>query len=164
MTFGDGIRPHIQKALNLLSDIRPESNEQCLALFEIKKILTNIIGHESGLFECRLEPATVNDWARFLMAHIKRGGKPTHRYDYPFRRSGIFIAKFGGFIIRGSGVNAINVIAPRGVEVTRIGEGIDHGNTYHMDGSGRTPGWVPIYPDVEEGIDKILAREKAFTK
>ncbi len=111
----------------------------------------------------RLRLATLEEYGYFLTEYVNAGGCFTHFYEYPFERAGIQITDTSATIPSGCGVNAINLIVPRGVKVTRT-EGHDHGNSYNMESltvTGTTCSWAPLYEDLAQVISE---RGWEFTK
>jgi hypothetical protein len=111
------------------------------------------------------EPATLGQYLAWLNGYIKRGGKPTHFYDYPIGRLRFRYAAGGPLIVdsdREFGADGRSVIVARGVTAERTNPagpfgGWAHTRLYFMDGyRSNDPGIVPVYSNPE--FDAIRER------
>jgi hypothetical protein len=106
-----------------------------------------------------LVPASAADYARWLRGYVKRGGKITHRYDYPFKRAGFLHATEDVTVNsrKEFGARSRDIIAAPGVKVTRSVPGPQEGfngwghtKVYWMNGyRTNNTGIVPVYSDPE---------------
>jgi len=111
------------------------------------------------------EPATLEQYLAWLNGYIKRGGKPTHFYDYPIGRLRFRYAVGAPLIVdsdREFGAGGRSVIVARGVTAERTNPaglfgGWAHTRLYFMDGyRSNDPGIVPVYSNPE--FDAIRER------
>jgi hypothetical protein len=101
-------------------------------------------------------PAARDQYLEWLAGYVKRGGKPTHFYDYPFRD--FRYAASGTLIVESDyefGANSREIIVARNVEARRTNPagvfgGWAHTGLYFMHGyRTNKPGFVPVYSDPE---------------
>lgn len=95
-----------------------------------------------------LRKATVKEYKKWLKGYIKRGGRPTHVYDYPFsnREDEFYVARADlprSFALYGA--SAIHIIVPEGIKVESGDWG--HCGFFYMDGSVG-PNIVPLFNDI----------------
>lgn len=101
-------------------------------------------------------PATLDQYAAWLRGYIKRGGKPTHFHDHPFK--GFRYAGSATLVIDSGyefGARSREIVVARGVETQRTNpaglfDGWGHSSLYFMHGyRTNKPGFVPVYSDPE---------------
>lgn len=124
-------------------------------------------GHDDRCYECEEErhnarypdttqPATLDQYVRWLEGYTKRGGKVTHPYDRPFGRAEFRYASTSLTIDSSYeyGARARHIIVASGVltELTNPHEafgGWGHSNLYFMHGYRQAGRSVPVYSDPE---------------
>lgn len=102
------------------------------------------------------QAATVDQYAAWLRGYVKRGGKPTHFYDYPFSRarfryasSPLTVDSDYEYGARGrSIVIASGVLTERTNPAGAFG-GWAHSHLYFMHGYRLNDRFVPVYSDPE---------------
>ncbi len=103
--------------------------------FQIKRYYQEMMPH--------LQFASQDDYLKWLRGFLENGGKITHFYDYMFP-DGFHKALRGFNMIPLCGSSAVQIIVPKGVEITSF-QGLGHCDLYLMDGFKVQGGWVPIY-------------------
>lgn len=102
----------------------------------------------------KLRTATVRDYAAWLRGFMEHNGKPTHFYEYPFRReTGFKVAQESfGFQDELHGSQAIHVIAAD--PSMFLGGPLGHCTLYFMSDFSHRGAWVPVYPDVVTSLER----------
>jgi len=103
------------------------------------------------------QPADIEDYVLWLQGYVKRGGKPTHFYDYPVRRADFRYASSTVTVDSDYeyGARSRNIIVANGVTTERTRPagpfgGWAHTHLYFMHGFRTSdPHWVPVYSDPE---------------
>lgn len=101
-------------------------------------------------------PATVEEYATWLLGYVTRGGKPTHFYDYPYSRAGFRYAEHPLTIDSDYeyGANSRKIIVASGVPADRTDPrggfgGWAHTDLFYEHGYRTNRGFVPVYSDPE---------------
>ena len=109
------------------------------------------------------EPATLSQYFAWLQGYIKRGGKPTHFYDYPFGQAGFRYA--GSKLTIDSdyeyGSSLRHIVVAKNVRTERTNPagsfgGWAHTSCFFMHGYRTNKSTVPVYSDPE--FDEFRAR------
>lgn len=105
------------------------------------------------------EPAAKEQYAAWLRGYIKRGGKPTHFYDYPFSRAGF---RFASSLLTVDsdyefGARSRMIVVASGVRTERTRPtgpfgGWGHTKVFFMHGYRTNSNVVPVYSDPEFGF------------
>ena len=103
------------------------------------------------------EPATVQQYAAWLRGYVRRGGKPTHFYDYPISREGFRYAASTVTVDSDYeyGSSLRHIIVAAGVRTERTNpagpfDGWAHTHMFFMHGyRTNRPTAVPVYSDPE---------------
>lgn len=115
----------------------------------------------AGLYNHRglpIKNATIEEYTEWVRQH----GKHTHKYDYPFRYSGVIFNHnltniTGSHILKFTanctikpryGAHAYSAIVPKGIEV-RYPDGLGHIDLYFEEGFRNAGNFVPIYSDMK---------------
>lgn len=103
--------------------------------------------------------AGAREYANWLRGFLEKGGKITHKYDYPFSSKDFFVALESFAIPNGvCGTLSFDVIALLGIKVTHKGH--DHCNVYPLDYKD-TSDLVPLYSDIAKRLEGCSLREEA---
>ena len=102
------------------------------------------------------QPASIEDYLLWLQGYIKRGGKPTHFYDYPFSQMDFRYAS-RPLVIDSDyeyGSSSREIIVARNVQTDRTNPagpfgGWAHTQVYFMHGYRTNKSIVPVYSDPE---------------
>lgn len=105
---------------------------------------------EEEVFPC-LVNATPVDYNKWITGYIKRGGKPSHAYDYPAGNH-LMIATYDIQLMPLYGSSSLNIIVPEGITI-KTPEGLGHSNLYFMAGFHCRGGFVPVFSDTRELTD-----------
>ena len=102
------------------------------------------------------EPATIGQYAAWLEGYVRRGGKVTHVYDYPWSRARFRYASSPLTIDSDYeyGACSRSIVVAAGVTAGRTRPsggfgGWAHTNLYFMHGCRTNADWVPVYSDPE---------------
>jgi hypothetical protein len=102
------------------------------------------------------QPATIEDYVLWLQGYVKRGGKPTHFYDYPFSQMDFRYAS-SRLVVDSDyeyGSSLRHIIVARNVTTERTNpagpfNGWAHTKCYFMHGYRTNDSIVPVYSDPE---------------
>ena len=102
------------------------------------------------------EPAAVDQYAAWLQGYVKRGGRPTHFYDYPFSQADFRYAASTVTVDSDYeyGSSSRHIIVANGVRTERTKPagpfgGWAHTKCYFMHGYRTSGSIVPVYSDPE---------------
>lgn len=98
------------------------------------------------LLEGKTRPAAVEDYKKWLVGFLRKGGKPTHYYDYSMPMEDWLVATADFELNSLDGV-ILRIIVSKGVKF----KGGDPGRSklYFMDGFEKQTSWIPFYTDIE---------------
>jgi len=109
------------------------------------------------------QSASIEDYVLWLQGYVKRGGRPTHFYDYPFSRAGFRYASTPLTVDSDYeyGSSSREIIVARNVATDRTNPtgpfgGWAHTQVYFMHGYRSNKTIVPVYSDPE--FDAIRER------
>lgn len=93
--------------------------------------------------------ARVEDYKKWLAGFIKKGGEPTHFYDYPMKGSldDWLVATADFELVPLYGANSLHIIVLNGVKFK--GGDLGHTELYFMDGFEKRASCIPVYADIE---------------
>lgn len=92
-------------------------------------------------------PGTAEDYSRWMTGYVRRGGLPTHYYDYPTPTRNLLVATGELELQPLHGATSVSVIVPAGIRLLS-GFNSGHNEVFLMDGF-RHNGTVPVYTDTE---------------
>ena len=92
-----------------------------------------------------LKSARLENYKSWLAEFLKRGGKPTHAYNYEMPLDNWFVAIEDLEVIPLYGSKSVNIIISKNIKFK--GGDLGHSNLYFMENGKNIGGFIPIYTD-----------------